>query len=80
MTLKQFLETLKTKNVLVTVSDKNDNEICKIYAEGVDSLDDAVEARTVSRWQIAGATALTVVIDDVTNSTDPDPSSDPTDP
>lgn len=80
MTLKQFLESLKTKNVLVTVSDKNDNEICKIYAEGVDSLDDTVEARTVARWQITGATALTVVLDDAntgSGTSDPDPTGDP---
>lgn len=82
MTLKQFLEALKTKNVLVTVSDKNGDELCKIYAEGFDSLDDTLEGRIVSRWQITGATALAVVVNDVVtttdDTTDPDPSSDPT--
>ena len=46
MTLKQLLENLKTKDVLVTVLDMNDTELCKIYVEGVGLLEDAVEERT----------------------------------
>ena len=48
MTLKQFLESLKSNAVLVTVSDRSGNEVCKLYASGVDALDDAIEARTVN--------------------------------
>ena len=42
----------------------NDTELCKIYVEGVGLLEDAVEERTVARWNITGATAITVVLND----------------
>lgn len=64
MTLKDFLDSLKTKGVLVTVIDSTDTEICKLYAEGIDALDDAIEAKTVTKWSITGSTALSVIIAD----------------
>lgn len=64
MTLKQLLETLKTSNVKVTVQDLQGNDVCKIYADSVDALDDALEARTVNRWQIASVTSIEVVLND----------------
>ncbi len=64
MTLKQFLESLKSNAVLVTVSDRSGNEVCKLYASGVDALDDAIEARTVNRWEIASSQAISVVLND----------------
>lgn len=64
MTLKQFLETLKTDDVLVTVSDRSNNQICKLYSTGVDALDDTIEARTVEKWTIDRAQAISVVLND----------------
>lgn len=96
MTIKDFLSTLKTKNVNVTIYDRNDDVICKIDASGYAALDDTLEnQREIHRWTMNGASALTVVVDDVAdvepdptpdpdpgNNTDPDPdpNSDPNDP
>lgn len=92
MKLSDFLSTLRTKNVTVTINDLQDNLVCKIDAASVAALADDLEARTVSRWEIAGATALKVVINEADNSsnsggdsgnTDPgnnDPGTDPSDP
>ena len=62
MTVADFIGSLKTKNVLVTIQDTGENDICKIYAEGVDALDDNLEAREVSRWNITSVTGITVIV------------------
>ena len=93
MTIKDFLSTLKTKNVNVTIYDRNDDVICKIDASGYAALDDTLEnQRPIHRWTMNGASALTVVVDDVADveptpdpdpgnntdpNTDPDPGTDP---
>ena len=64
MTLKDFLESLKTDGVLVTVSDRSNNQICKLYSTGVGALDDTIEARTVEKWTIDKAQAISVVLND----------------
>ena len=67
MTLTDFLSTLKTTNVQVVVTDLQDVEICKIYASSVNALADDIEARTINRWQINGATSISVVLNDSPN-------------
>ena len=67
MTLNAFLSTLKTK-ATVTVKDFEDNEICKISADSFAALADDLEARTINRWYITGATAITLVLNDATIS------------
>lgn len=64
MTLKAFLSTLRTNNVTVTVNDLQDKLVCKIDAASYAALDSDIESRTVSRWNIVGATAITVVLND----------------
>lgn len=64
MTLAEFISALKTENVLVTISDTDGNDICRIYNKGADALDDAIEAREVSKWIITAANAITVTIKD----------------
>ena len=64
MTLLQFLSSLKTNNILVTVKDMEENELAKAYASSYAALDDDLVARTVARWYMSGATAITVVIND----------------
>lgn len=66
MTLLQFISALKTDNVLLTLVDSDANEICRIYNKGADALDDALEAREVSKWIITGANAVTVTVKDAT--------------
>lgn len=64
MTLKQFLETLKSDNVLVNVSDRSGNDVCRIYASSFSALDNTIEARTVDRWTINSSTQVSVVLAD----------------
>ncbi len=64
MTLYQFLSTLKTNNILVTIKDLADNEIAKAYASSYGALDDELVTRTVARWNVNGATAIAVVLND----------------
>lgn len=77
MNIKDFLSALKTKNVNVTVYDRNEDVICKIDASGYAALDDTLENdRPIVKWNINGASALTVVVDDVVD-VEPDPTPDP---
>ena len=64
MTLKAFLSTLRTNNVTVTVNDLQDKLVCKIDAASFAALSDDLESRTVNRWSINGATAISVVLND----------------
>ena len=64
MTLKTFLSTLRTNNVTVTVNDLQDKLVCKIDAASFAALSDELESRTINRWQINGATAIAVVLND----------------
>lgn len=64
MTLTLFLKALKSKNVLVTVLDSDEKEICKIYADGSDALADDLEAREVKRWEINSSTAISIQVAD----------------
>lgn len=64
MTLKDFLSALRTNNVTVTVNDMEEKLVCKIDAASVTALSDDLEKRTINRWQISGATALLVVLND----------------
>lgn len=64
MILSDFLSSLKTKNVQVTITDLQDNEIAKVYASSYDALDDDLVARKINRWSILGATSLAVILND----------------
>lgn len=64
MKLRDFLSTLRTNNVTVTVHDLEDKLVCKIDAASVSALADDLETRTINRWQMAGATAINVVLND----------------
>ena len=64
MTLTLFLKALKSKNVLVSILDKDEKEICKIYSDGVDALSDELEAMVVTRWEITSSTAIEVSVDE----------------
>ena len=82
MNIKDFLSALKTKNVNVTVYDRNEDIICKIDASGYAALDDTLENdRPIVKWNINGASSLSITVDDVTNnSSDTEPDTNPDDP
>lgn len=77
MKLSDFLSALRTNNVTVTVNDLQDKLVCKIDAASYSALSDDLEARTINRWQIVGATALLVVLNEADNSNNSDPGNDP---
>ena len=80
MKLSDFLSALRTNNVTVTVNDLQDKLVCKIDAASYSALSDDLEARTINRWQIVGATALLVILNEADNSNNSDPGNDPSDP
>lgn len=86
MKLQDFLSTLVTKEVMVTLIDyETENELVTLKSPGYASLEDTIEARAVRKWEILSATRLSVllgdVITDTSNNTDPsDPNTDPSDP
>ena len=64
MTLLELIQTLKTSNVNVTVKDgANDTEIIVFKASGIAGVESDISARTVRRWEIQGASAITVVLE-----------------
>ena len=65
MKLSEFLSTLTSTNVQVTLTDLNTNtEIITLKASGYASLDDSIENREVMQWSITSASAVKVVLGD----------------
>jgi len=64
MTLLQLIQSLKTSNVNVSVRDgESDAEIIVFKAAGILGVEGDVSARTVKKWEITGASAITVVLE-----------------
>lgn len=63
-TLADFLTPLKTLNVQIVVKDLEQENICKIYADTITSLDENLSARTVNRWDIVRNNLLNVYLND----------------
>ena len=61
MTLLQLITVLKTDNVKVTVLE-GETEIITFYSQGINAVEGDVSARTVSKWDITGAKAISVVL------------------
>jgi tRNA threonylcarbamoyladenosine modification (KEOPS) complex Cgi121 subunit len=61
MTLLEFLAALDGNNIVITVSDADNDEIIKFYA-GTTALDDALEARTIKKLRITGATTVSIFL------------------
>ena len=62
MTLLQLITALKTDNVKVTVLE-GETEIITFYSQGINAVEGDVSARTVNKWDITGAKAITVVLE-----------------
>lgn len=63
MTLAQFLSTLTTAGIQVTIKDVvTGGEIAIIKAGGYSALDDEIEARTVAQWSVISTSQLTVLL------------------
>lgn len=64
ITLNDFLMPLATLNIQVVVKDLQQENICKIYADCVSSLDESLATRTVNRWDIVRNNLLYVYLND----------------
>lgn len=63
MTLQQLLSTLNSVKVMAAVYDSDGKTlVTEIKTCTVDSLDDAIEARTVEKWEIVNNTAIKVIL------------------
>lgn len=82
MKLSDFLAALRTNNITVTINDLQDKLVCKIDAASYSALSDDLENRIVNRWNINGATSISVVLNDAVAETEPetDPTTEPTEP
>jgi hypothetical protein len=69
MKLKDFLASLTSTNVQLTLTDLNSgSEIVSMKASGYASLDDTIEDREVKQWSILSATSIKVVLGAVVES------------
>lgn len=67
MTLNQFLSTLTSDNIQVTLIDGGTNaEIITFKAPGYASLDDDIEDRRIQSWGIAAPVAIKIILEPVT--------------
>ena len=64
ITLSDFLNPLKSTNIQIVVKDLEQENICKIYADTVSSLDTDLIKRTVSSWDIIRNNLLYVYLND----------------
>lgn len=64
ITLADFLSPLKTQNVQVVVKDLNLNNLAKLYADTIASIDTKLSERTVNRWDIIRHNMVVVYLDD----------------
>ena len=66
MTLQQLLETFDTTvtDITVTVLNGGDDnkQIVKLNASGYSSLEDNIEAMTVTSWTITSRNSITVIV------------------
>ena len=74
MTLLDFIAPLKTKDIKVTLTDSDDNELIRFYSDGYASVESDVLARPISKWNITSNSAVTIVLKDAEST----PSSDST--
>ena len=64
MTLAELISTLKTKNVKVTVMDaETEGVIISFFSEGIAGVEGDVSARTVRKWSLDGASAISVSLE-----------------
>lgn len=66
MTLEQFISTLKTSDIKVSVFSVEDaeTEIIKFYSDGYAGVESDILARTVKRWSITSSSAISVTLEE----------------
>lgn len=67
MTLKQFLSTLTSDNIQVTlIAGGTNTEIITFKAPGYASLDNDIEDRCIQSWSIVTPVAIKIILEPVT--------------
>lgn len=61
MTLGAFLTALSGSDIVITVSDAANEKIIKFY-NGTTALDDTLEARTIMKITLVGASAINIFL------------------
>jgi hypothetical protein len=65
MTLLELISTLKTSNITVTVvAAETDSEIIVFKASGIAGVESDLSGSNVRRWEITGASAIKVVVEE----------------
>ena len=85
MKLKDFLKTLKTKDVKIVIVDADEVEHIKFYSEGFEGVESDILELEVKKWFVTSPTAIKVYIDmpesdDSTGDNTEPTNTDPTDP
>lgn len=62
MTLNDFLSTLKTSDIKITLYDNEANEIIKFYSEGYSGIESDILSRTITKFEIISNTALNIYL------------------
>ena len=70
MTLRAFLDALKTSGVKITLLDAAGTEIIKFFSEGYEGVESDILGRTIRKFEITSNTAISVTINDAVVSTD----------
>lgn len=65
MTLEQFLSTLASPKVFVTIKEKDGTVVSEIKAITYASLDDTLEAREIEKWEVVSNTNLSIILKEV---------------
>ena len=73
MILKDFLSTLKTADIKVTIYDASDTdtELIKFYAGGYEGVESDLLAKTIKKWEINSGVAVTVILNAAASSVEP---------
>lgn len=85
MKLRDFLKTLKTKDIKIIIIDADEVEHIKFYSEGFEGVESDLLDLNVKKWFIIFPTAIQVYVDmpesdDSTGDNTEPANTDPTDP
>lgn len=64
MSLRVFMQALKTPNVKVTLNDSDGTELIKFFSDGYTGVEDTLLDRTVKKFEITNATAIVIILND----------------
>lgn len=69
MKLDDFLKALKTKDIKITITDNEENEIIRFYSDGYDGVESDIREKEVTKWFLVSASSIRIYIDSSTSDT-----------